>query len=263
MVSFRSRCSGMSKRKVPHHSPQWRNGSIPPHGNKSSRVAWPATTSTRPICVGFKIPMMNGPGLCCFEASERIMWGARRRRPQSGRRWAISQKIQGRSVTECCEDSNKEWEHHKIWTDLKKQNESGTGKRCWIECRWNQVEIQRISGGSTVIREIAHTSVANFLFSMGISIWSILKCSNYNSLDTKPTISTRDGLWRAPAGPRGPATWTDTEGFFFLERASPTSTWIRPLIQIYQFISFGLVFCSWSSDIAWDKYPDILLCKKK
>jgi hypothetical protein len=31
------------------------------------------------------------------------------------------------------------------------------------------------------------------------------------------------------AGPRGPATWTDTEGFFFLERASPTPTWIRPL----------------------------------
>ena len=32
------------------------------------------------------------------------------------------------------------------------------------------------------------------------------------------------------AGPRGPATWTDTEGFFFLERASPTPTWIRPLL---------------------------------
>ena len=31
------------------------------------------------------------------------------------------------------------------------------------------------------------------------------------------------------AGPRGPATWTDTEGFFFLERASPTPPWIRPL----------------------------------
>ena len=34
------------------------------------------------------------------------------------------------------------------------------------------------------------------------------------------------------AGPRGPATWTDTEVFFFfVERASPTPTvtWIRPL----------------------------------
>jgi hypothetical protein len=34
------------------------------------------------------------------------------------------------------------------------------------------------------------------------------------------------------AGPRGPATWTDSDGFFFLERASPTPTWIRPLTCI-------------------------------
>ena len=32
------------------------------------------------------------------------------------------------------------------------------------------------------------------------------------------------------AGPRGPATWTDSDDFFFLERASPTPTWIRPLV---------------------------------
>ena len=31
------------------------------------------------------------------------------------------------------------------------------------------------------------------------------------------------------AGPRGPATWTDSDDFFFLERASLTPTWIRPL----------------------------------
>jgi hypothetical protein len=33
------------------------------------------------------------------------------------------------------------------------------------------------------------------------------------------------------AGPRGPATWTDSDDFFFLERASPTPTWIRPLFE--------------------------------
>ena len=37
--------------------------------------------STCPICVGLKIPTMNGPGSWCMEASERIMWDALRRRP--------------------------------------------------------------------------------------------------------------------------------------------------------------------------------------
>jgi hypothetical protein len=37
--------------------------------------------------------MMNGPGSCCLEASERIIWGARRKRPRSGRRWSISQIV--------------------------------------------------------------------------------------------------------------------------------------------------------------------------
>jgi hypothetical protein len=114
-------------------------------------------------------------------------------------------------------------------------------------------KIQRDEGGGTAltriqVKEMIRTE--NFWWSeenywdspQCVAKWMVFLRDGIRGILTKHKLVTlctkcRPILGSAgSAGPRGPATWTDTDGFFFLERASPTPTWIRPLVQYHHSI---------------------------
>ena len=117
--------------------------------------------------------------------------------------------------------------HWSEWEFPRKWSVTGGGERSWIECRWNEQEIQGKFGGLTAIRAIAHTCVPRFLVFEVIEL--VVNKERKLKLQSETQLGRAYILYTGRAPAARPVDWR--RGFFFPGTVTFTPTCIRPLFQ--------------------------------
>ena len=127
--------------------------------------------------------------------------------------------------------------HWSEWEFPRKWSVTGGGERSWIECRWNEQEIQGKFGGLTAIRAIAHTCVPRFLVFEVIEL--VVNKERKLKLQSETQLGRAYILYTGRAPAARPVDWR--RGFFFPGTVTFTPTCIRPLSSYKYMLVFRIM----------------------